>query len=136
MNADTSRSRRSGPPLLHADVTEKIIGCFFDTYNELGAGYLEAVYQKALEIAFREAGLDADSQPEVDVWFRGHKVGTYRPDFVIAGVVVVELKAVTAMRDEHVMQLRHYLKATATEVGLLLNFGSKPTFRRMVLERA
>ena len=124
MNAEERR-------YLHADLTEKIIGVFYDVYKELGYGFLESVYEQAMFIALRDIGLDVKRQVPVPVWFRGHQVGDFQADFVIDGVVIVELKAARNLDTAHEAQLLNYLRATEIELGLLLNFGPKPGIRRL-----
>lgn len=114
----------------HGELTEKIIGIFYDVYNELGSGFLEAVYRDAMLIALRQAGLNAEKEVAVPVWFRGFQIGEYRADLVVEGKVILELKAARAIDAKHEAQLLHYLRATEIEVGLLLNFGAKPEFKR------
>jgi GxxExxY protein len=117
--------------LLHADLTEKIIGVFFDVYNELGPGFLEAVYRNAMCIALKKAGVRAESEVPVNVMFQGEVVGEYRADILVNDVVVLELKTARAIDRIHQAQLMNYLRATKLEVGFLLNFGDKPEFKRL-----
>ena len=120
--------------LKHSDLTEKIIGIFYDVYNELGYGFLESTYSEALVVAFEEARLIAAREVPVPVWFRGKKVGQYYADMMIEGVVLLELKAARTIDSAHEAQLLHYLRATEVEVGLLLNFGLRPQFRRLLFD--
>jgi GxxExxY protein len=120
--------------LKHADVTEKIIGIFYDVYNELGYGFLECVYEESLVIALYEAGLTANRQVPLPVWFRGHKVGEFRADLLAENCVLLELKTARSLDTAHEAQLLHYLKSTEIEVGMLLNFGSRPQFRRLLFD--
>jgi GxxExxY protein len=124
------------PPLglKHSDLTEKIIGIFYDVYNELGHGFLESTYAEALVVALEESGLSAVREVPVPVWFRGRKVGQYYADLILEGVVLLELKAARALDSAHEAQLLHYLRATDVEVGLLLNFGLRPQFRRLLFD--
>ena len=115
----------------HSDLTERIIGTFYEVYNELGFGFLESVYENSLVIALREKGFEVDQQVAVPVWFRGSQVGNFNADLLIDRSVFLELKAVRAMDPAHIAQLLNYLKATEIEVGLLLNFGAKPEFKRI-----
>jgi GxxExxY protein len=115
----------------HAELTEKIIGIFYEVYNELGHGSLESVYQKALVIALREAGLRADEHIAAPVYFRGRLVGDFDADVLVEAVVPLELKAARAIDPGHEAQLLNYLRATTLEVGLLLNFGPHPQVKRM-----
>lgn len=119
---------------LHAEVTEKVIGVFFEVYNELGGGFLESVYQQALRIALMQAGLRVAVEVPVPVYFRGEVVGNFRADVVVNDCVLLELKAISGFEAAHDGQVLHYLRATRFEVGLLLNFGPKPQSRRFILE--
>jgi GxxExxY protein len=119
---------------LHAEITEKVIGVFFEVYNELGGGFLESVYQQAMRIALGQAGLRVAVEVPVPVYFRGEVVGNFRADVIVNDSVLVELKAVSGFDNTHDGQVLHYLRATRFEVGLLLNFGPKPQFRRFILE--
>jgi len=120
--------------LKHAELTEKIIGVFFDVYNELGHGFLESVYELGLGIALTEAGLKVRHQVPIEVWFRGRQVGDFKADMVVDDKVLLELKAARNIDLAHEKQLLNYLRATQIEIGLLLNFGVKPEFRRLVFE--
>jgi GxxExxY protein len=120
--------------LKHADLTEKIIGVFFDVYNELGHGFLESVYEEALGIALTEAGISVQPQVPIKVWFRGRRIGDFKADMLADGKVLLELKAARGIDVAYEKQLLNYLRATDVEVGLLLNFGVKPEFRRFAFE--
>ena len=120
--------------LKHSALTDKIIGAFYDVYNELGYGFLESVYEEALAIALQEAGLRVQRQVSITVWFRGQDVGDFRGDLLIDGAVLLELKAGRTLDKAHEAQLLHYLRATEIEVGLLLNFGEQPQFRRLLFD--
>jgi GxxExxY protein len=124
----------SSEALKHADLTEKIIGVFYDVYNELGYGFLECVYEESLVIALHEAGLNTDRQIALPVWFRGHKVGEFRADLLVENSVLLELKSARSLEPAHEAQLLHYLKSTEVEVGMLLNFGTRPQFRRLLFD--
>lgn len=118
--------------MLHETLTEKVLESCFEVVNELGAGFLESVYEKALLIALREKGLKAESQVPLNVKFRGKSVGDFFADILVDGIVLLELKAVTRLAPEHQAQLINYLKATGIEVGLLINFGNpKLEYRRL-----
>ena len=117
--------------MLHEELTEQIIGACFEVMNELGGGFLESVYEKALLVALRDRGLDAESQVPLSVLFRGEKVGEFFADIVIGEKVIVELKAARVLAPEHQAQIINYLKATGIDVGLLVNFGpTKMEYRR------
>ena len=120
--------------LKHEELTEKIIGIFYDVYNELGYGFLESVYEESLLIALREAGLEIKSQVPVPVWFRRHSVGEFRADVLVENGVMLERKSARSLDAAHEAQLLHYLKSTEVEIGLLLNFGVRPQFRRLLFD--
>jgi len=118
----------------HQDLTKKIIGVFYDVYNELGHGFLESVYQAAMLIALREAGLKAERQVPISVHFRGRCIGDFGGDLVVENAILLELKAAKGLDSSHEAQLLNYLRATEIEVGLLLNFGTKPEFKRLAFD--
>jgi GxxExxY protein len=120
--------------LKHGELTDRIIGIFYDVYNELGYGFLECIYEESLLIALREAGLTVDRQVSIPVWFRNRRVGDFRADALVESCVLLELKSVRILERTHEAQLLHYLKSTEIEIGLLLNFGSRPQFRRLLFD--
>jgi GxxExxY protein len=120
--------------LKHGDLTDRIIGIFYDVYNELGYGFLESVYEESLLIALRDAGLTVDRQVPVPVWFRNHRVGDFRADLLVENSVLLELKSARLLESAHEAQLLHYLKSTDIEVGMLLNFETRPQFRRLLFD--
>lgn len=120
--------------LKHSDITDKIIGIYYDVYNELGYGFLECVYKESMRIALSDVGLSVVTEHAVPVWFKGRKVGEFRADMLVNDLVLLELKAVRILEKAHEAQLLHYLKATTIEVGLLLNFGERPQFRRLLFD--
>lgn len=121
-------------PLKHSAVTDRIIGVFYDVYNELGSGFLESTYAEAMVIALNQSGLRAIREVPVPVWFRGKKIGQYFADMVVDNTVLLELKTARSLESAHEAQLLHYLRATEIEVGLLLNFGLRPQFRRLLFD--
>lgn len=125
MNADKAL-------LIHKDLSEGVIGVFFDVYNALGHGFLESVYENALAIALIESGMQVERQLPIRVDYRGHCVGEFRADLVVERSLIVEIKAQTALAAVHEAQLLNYLKATKMPLGLLLNFGPRPQFKRRV----
>jgi len=116
--------------LKHNQITGKIIDAFFQVYNKLGYGFQEKVYANSMRIALRKMGLSAVPQAEINVYYEGELVGEYFADLLVEDCVIVELKAVRELNDEHEAQLLNYLKATKYEVGLLMNFGKRPRFER------
>ncbi|NTW98726.1 MAG: GxxExxY protein [Geobacteraceae bacterium] len=123
--------------MLHKDLTEKIIAACFEVSNELGAGFLESVYEKALLIALADRGIVAQPQVPLQVRFRNQIVGDYYADIVVENMILLELKAVRSLAAEHQAQIINYLKATEIEVGLLVNFGNpKLEYRRFHRQKA
>lgn len=108
----------------HVSITREVIGCAFEVINELGAGFIESVYERALLVALRQKGLAAVAQHPIRVMFRGVCVGEFVADIFVEEKVIVELKAVKAVAPEHQAQVINYLNATGIEVGLLINFGN------------
>jgi GxxExxY protein len=138
MNTDKFRSLMSNAiengKLKHGEITDAIIGVFYDVYNELGYGFLESVYREAMIVALRSKNLAVEREKSVEVFFRGVSIGHFRTDLVVGNCVIVELKSARTLDGSHEAQLLNYLKATELEVGLLLNFGPRPNFRRMILD--
>lgn len=117
--------------MLFEELTEQIISACFEVSNELGCGFLESVYEKALLIALRDKGFKTEAQIPLKVLFRGQLVGEFFPDILVEDKVLLELKAVKALAPEHMAQVMNYLKATGIEVGFLVNFGNpKLEYRR------
>jgi GxxExxY protein len=118
----------------HAELTERVIGVFYDVYNELGFGFLESVYREAMRVALTQAGLVVKTEVPVPVSFRGVVVGVFRADLIVNDCLLVELKAAEQIVRQHESQTMHYLRATSIEVALLMNFGVSPRFKRFVLD--
>ena len=118
--------------LKHSDITDKILKAFYKVYNKLGFGFLERVYENALYYELLECGLSVIKQKPIKVHYEAKVVGEYFADLIVNDVVIIELKAAEGLVKEHELQLINYLKATEIEVGLLLNFGIKPQFKRLV----
>lgn len=118
--------------MLHKEVTGLVIKSFYNVYNKLGYGFLEKVYEKALMIELKKKGLSCVAQYPIQVNYRGAVVGDYFADIYVANSIIVELKASEQISLEHELQLINYLRATNAEIGLLLNFGRKPEFRRKI----
>lgn len=118
----------------HEELTNKIIGVFYEVYNELGHGFLESVYEKAMAIAFAEKGIQFEEQVEIPVWFHRKQAGMFYADIVVEGIVILELKAVRSLDPAHEAQLLNYLRATEIEIGLLLNFGVRPEIKRRIYD--
>jgi GxxExxY protein len=113
--------------LLFKEECYRIMGACFEVYKEKGCGFLEAVYQECLEIDLALQGIPARPHPELTLTYKGRALAqTYVPDFICFGCIVVEIKAVSGLADEHRAQLHNYLKATGHRLGLLVNFGHYP----------
>ncbi len=120
-----------GNGMLYHELTRAIIGCAFDVSNELGAGFLESVYEKAMVVALEEARISVKTQEPISVRFRGQPVGDFFADLLVDDKVIVELKALPALTPQHEAQIINYLNATGIRVGLLVNFGNpKLQYRR------
>lgn len=111
--------------LLHFELTETILKCAYEVHNELGSDFLEKVYENALVAELRVQGICCVQQKPIPVLYKGLAVGDYFADLFIEDLVIVELKAVEMIASQHEIQLKHYLRATSLEVGLLINFGRK-----------
>ena len=118
--------------LKYKDVTDIILKSFYEVYNELGDGFLESVYENALFIVLSGYGLAVERQKGISVNFRNQVIGEFKPDLIVNGNIIIELKAVRTLDPAHEAQLINYLKVTNVEVGLLLNFGRKPQFKRFI----
>lgn len=118
--------------MLHSDTTDQILRAFYKVYNYLGYGFLEKVYENALLIELTNSGLLVVQQHPIQVFYENQPVGEYFADLMVDDLVVLELKAAEQLHQAHIAQLTNYLKATKKEVGLLLNFGTKPEFKRIV----
>ena len=127
MNTDYKDSK-------YKELTEKIIGIFYKVYNNLGYGFLENVYENAMMLDFKKENIPAVSQQAIKVFYEDEIVGEYFADILVDGKVIVEIKAAKNLALEHEAQLLNYLKATDKEVGLLLNFGPKPEFKRKIFD--
>jgi len=121
--------------MLHGDITELILKGFYKVYNTLGHGFLEKVYENALVVEMETMGLEVRQQHPISVYYQSQTVGEYFADLLVNNSVILELKVAEQLRTEHVAQLTNYLKATEMELGLLLNFGKDPQFKRVVFSK-
>jgi len=115
-------------------LTQRIIGVFYDVYNELGSGFQESIYREAMRLALRQADLQVEAEVPIEVRFRSNVVGIFRADLIVNDAVLIELKACDALAREHESQTLDYLRATNIEVALLMNFGSTPRFKRLMMD--
>ena len=122
--------------LKYPDLTGRVIGCAMAVHSELGNGFQEVVYQRALAIEMRRKGISFSREHEMPIFYRGEQVGTRRVDFFVEEVVLVELKAVSRLDNSHLAQGLNYLEAFRLEVGLLVNFGAtRLEFKRLMKRR-
>ena len=122
--------------LIQKDTTDKIIKAFYYVYNRLGYGFLEKIYENSMVITLQKYGCNVTQQLPIKVYFEGDIVGDYYADLVVDNCVIVELKANESITEAYESQLTNYIKTTNIEVGMLLNFGIKPEFRRKVFTKS
>lgn len=116
----------------YEDITRRIIGCAMKVHSSLGNGFQEVIYQRALAIEMNFEGLQFEREKEMEIFYRGYKIGTRRVDFFVEEKIMVELKAIIQLEDVHLAQAKNYLEAYNMEVGLLINFGAKSLeFKRL-----
>ena len=119
--------------ILYRDESHEIMECAFSVYNNLGSGFLEAIYQEALEVELRERSIPFESQKEITVYYKGEPlIKKYIADIIVDDKIILELKTVSKLTDIESAQLINYLKATGIQLGILLNFGHK---KRLEWER-
>jgi GxxExxY protein len=118
--------------ILHKELSNQIIRCFYTVYNTLGFGFLEKVYENALMIELAKNVIKAEKQKPIKVFYENNIVGEYFADIIVENCIILELKASEYIVEEHELQLVNYLKATNIEIGLLLNFGRRPEFKRKI----
>jgi GxxExxY protein len=122
--------------LLHAAVTDKILGCFYRVGNAMGHGFLESVFHRAMFHELTKAGLRVRSKVRLPVWYEDKIVGDFEADLIVEECVIIEIKAAKSIEPHAIAQLMNYLRASEIEVGLLLNFGPKLEFKRLVFENS
>ena len=120
--------------LLHQRLTDAIIKTFYEVYNELGYGFLEKVYQNSMNLELKNKGYQVEVQKKIKVYYKGAEVGEYYADLIVENLIILELKAVDYIVKDFENQILNYLRSTDCEVGLLLNFGKKPEFKRKIFE--
>lgn len=131
MNAnDSSAGPGSSRAVIERQLSHDIIGCFFEVYNELGYGFVELLYSRALEITMHQKGLRVEREYPLVVKFRGQQIGFHRIDMLVERRVIVEIKSTERLAEIARRQLRNYVKAAEVELGILLHFGPNPRFYR------
>ena len=119
--------------LAHGDISKEIIGAYFHVYNALAPRLAESVYHRAMMVALHLRGLRYETEVPLPVWFEGVLVGDFRADLIVERCIIVELKSADRLSGTHEAQLYNYLRIAELPVGLLMNFGPKPSFRRLIL---
>jgi GxxExxY protein len=119
----------------HSALTGKIIGCAIEVHKQLGNGFQEVVYQRALAIEMGIQGLSFEREKEMPLSYKGYDIGTRRVDFFVEELIMLEIKAVIQLEDVHLAQAINYLEAYNMEVGLLVNFGSKKLDFKRVMKK-
>jgi GxxExxY protein len=122
------------PQYLHSEITAKIIGCAMEVHRQLGNGFPEVIYQRALELEMLAQGLNFTREHDMKIYYKSTYIGTRRVDFLVEDKVMVEIKALTELEDIHLAQAINYLEAYGLEVGLLLNFGSRSLQYKRVMK--
>jgi len=117
----------------YSELTGLIIGCAMEVHKQLGNGFQEVIYQRALDIEFGLKSISATREYEMPIYYKEQQIGTRRVDFLVDGKISVELKALTQLEDVHLAQAINYLEAYDLEIGLLINFGAKSLeFKRLI----
>lgn len=119
----------------YSEITGKIIGCAMKVHSALGNGFQEVIYQRALEIEMADAGLSFSREHEMPIFYKNQQIGTRRVDFLVEGIVSVELKAINVLEDVHLAQAINYLEAYDLEIGLLINFGAKSLQHKRLINK-
>jgi GxxExxY protein len=109
----------------YEDLTRRIIGCAMEVHKQLGNGFQEVIYQRALAIEMHLQALEFSREHEMQINYKGNDIGTRRVDFFVSNVIMVELKAIINLEDVHIAQAMNYVEAYDLEIGLLINFGAK-----------
>jgi GxxExxY protein len=117
---------------MHEELSDKILGAFYEVYHHLGFGFLEKVYQNAMFLELKGKGLEVIAQQRCPVFYKNREVGEFFSDIIVNQTVILELKACNSIAKEHISQLQNYLKASDIELGFILNFGPKPQIFRKV----
>jgi len=118
--------------LLHKELTSQVIGAYYKVFNNLGFGFLEKVYENSLCIELNKLGIPYTTQSQIKVYYEENHVGTYYADIVVDNKLIIEIKAMESLREEHEFQLVNYLRATDVELGLLFNFGKISEYKRKI----
>jgi len=132
---DSMGLRASTPSILEKELSFTIVEAFYEVYNELGFGFLESLYSKAMEIALKRRGLAVEREHEILVFFQGQQIGLHRLDLLVERRLVLEIKSTERLAEASKRQLRNYLTAMNQDLGILLHFGSRPEYHRVLGSR-
>ena len=117
----------------HEEITHKIIGCAMEVHRQLGPGFQEYIYHRALAKEFKLQNLSFESEYEIKIFYKGDQIGLRRVDFLVEKIIPVEIKAIAELTDTNLAQSKNYLEAGGIEIGLLLNFGAPSLqFKRLI----
>ena len=128
----TNTSLRMDGPILEEELSYQIVGAFYEVYNELRYGYSEQIYQRALYLVLKERGLKVEREVQINVHFRERLIGRHRLDFVVEGRVILESKATERLPPHTITQLRNYLTAARLPLGIVLHFGPRARYHRVL----
>ena len=134
-NDTNTAAAAARPAIVEKELSHVIVGCFFDVYNELGYGFMESLYARALQITMQQQGLRVDREYPVSVSFRGQRIGFHRIDMLVERRVIVEIKSTERLTETFRRQLRNYVNAAGVDLGILLHFGPTPKFYRELRQR-
>jgi GxxExxY protein len=123
-NANKSK-KRVGEKVLYPELSYRVMNAVFEVHNQLGPGFTENIYERALILEFDKRGIAYKAQKQIEIIYKGEKLGNYRLDLLVEGCIILELKAVIALNDLFKHQLLSYLRATDLKLGILVNFGAK-----------
>ena len=117
--------KKAGEKVLYAELSYRVMNAVFEVHNQLGPGFTEKIYERALTVEFEKRNIAYETQKQIEVVYKGEKLGLYRLDMLIEGKIILELKATSALNDLFKQQLLSYLRATQLRLGILVNFGAK-----------
>ena len=121
----TNKRKEAGDGVLYAELSYKVMNAVFEVHNQLGPGFTENIYERALIVELEKRNIAYEVQKEIEIVYKGQILGKYRLDLVIERKIVLELKAVTALNDLFKQQVYSYLQASKMKLGILINFGSE-----------
>ena len=124
-NVANKNKKRVGEKVIYADLSYKIMNAVFEVHNQLGPGFTENIYERALVVELENRAIAFETQKEIEIVYKGQKLGKYRLDLLVEGKIIVELKAVASLNDLFKQQLISYLRATDLKLGILVNFGEE-----------